>query len=224
MQLPAAGLAGCPRPSGWRARASASPYWKSNLPSVGARTHWTPRASTSTPGQRLLLMPDVYEELFASAGRNIHDYLDLRRMETNYRGLFFDDGLQFDMTTDLEVARRYRRGDRAGRERRPPALSRAGRPELPREPRKVRRAELPFGEGFLYPGQPGNAAGDARAQQAIQGRRAVFRRRPAQARVHLPEHVPRQFARGFARDSTRSSRTRSWPRASGTRWAASTRS
>ncbi len=53
-------------------------------------------------GPTLLLMPDVYEELFAAAGRNIHDYLDMRRMDTNYR-VFFDDGLQFDMTTDLDA-------------------------------------------------------------------------------------------------------------------------
>lgn len=53
-------------------------------------------------GPTLLLMPDVYQELFASAGRNIRDYLDLRRMDVNYR-VFFDDGLQFDMTTDLDA-------------------------------------------------------------------------------------------------------------------------
>jgi phytoene desaturase len=36
-------------------------------------------------GPSLLLMPDVYRELFAAAGRRIEDYVTLLPMEPNYR-------------------------------------------------------------------------------------------------------------------------------------------
>lgn len=50
-------------------------------------------------GPTLLLMPDVLEELFRDAGRDIHDYLDLRRMAPNYR-IQFGDGSTVEFSGD----------------------------------------------------------------------------------------------------------------------------
>jgi phytoene desaturase len=46
-------------------------------------------------GPTLLLMPDVVRRLFLDLGRNPDDYLDLRRLDPNYR-LHFPDGTSFD--------------------------------------------------------------------------------------------------------------------------------
>jgi phytoene desaturase len=51
-------------------------------------------------GPTLVLMPEVLEELFRSAGRKLSDYLRLRQLEPAYR-IFFADGRAFDMTHDL---------------------------------------------------------------------------------------------------------------------------
>lgn len=51
-------------------------------------------------GPSLLLMPDVYQELFASAGRKLEDYVKLLPMEPNYR-VHFADGAWFDASRDL---------------------------------------------------------------------------------------------------------------------------
>jgi diapolycopene oxygenase len=45
-------------------------------------------------------MPWVLEQLFESAGRNIHDYLTIERIEPQWR-TFFQDGTQIDLTSDL---------------------------------------------------------------------------------------------------------------------------
>lgn len=51
-------------------------------------------------GPTLLLMPDVYQELFASAGRRVEEYLDLMPMEPNYR-VHFADGAWFEASREL---------------------------------------------------------------------------------------------------------------------------
>lgn len=51
-------------------------------------------------GPSLLLMPDVYAELFACVGRRIEDYVELIPMEPNYR-VRFANGQQYDATRDI---------------------------------------------------------------------------------------------------------------------------
>lgn len=51
-------------------------------------------------GPTLVLMPEVLEGLFRSCGRNLTDYLTLKKLEPGYRVLF-SDGQHFDMTSDL---------------------------------------------------------------------------------------------------------------------------
>jgi phytoene desaturase len=53
-------------------------------------------------GPTLLLMPDVYREFFRSLGRDLHDFLDLRKLSPNYR-VRFGDGTTLDMTTDISA-------------------------------------------------------------------------------------------------------------------------
>lgn len=52
-------------------------------------------------GPTLLLMPDVVRRLFRDVGRNVDHYLDLRRLDPNYR-LHFPDGTSFDFTSDRQ--------------------------------------------------------------------------------------------------------------------------
>jgi phytoene desaturase len=51
-------------------------------------------------GPTLLLMPDVYQELFAAADRRMEDYVTLRRLDPNYR-VHLGDGRWFDASGDL---------------------------------------------------------------------------------------------------------------------------
>lgn len=51
-------------------------------------------------GPSLLLMPDVYRELFASVGRSIDDYVELTAVEPNYR-IHLPGDVSFEATRDL---------------------------------------------------------------------------------------------------------------------------
>ncbi len=51
-------------------------------------------------GPTLFLMPEVWEETFASLGEKMSDYLDLRRIDPTYK-VHFDDGLQLELTSDI---------------------------------------------------------------------------------------------------------------------------
>lgn len=51
-------------------------------------------------GPSLLLMPDVYQELFAAAGRSVEDYVTLLPMEPNYR-VHLAGGEWFEASRDL---------------------------------------------------------------------------------------------------------------------------
>ncbi|GIW10358.1 MAG: dehydrosqualene desaturase [Dehalococcoidia bacterium] len=64
-------------------------------------------------GPTLLLMVDVLHELFACAGRGLTDYLDLVRLQPNYR-VHFADGTFLDLTSDLpaQIAQLSRFTDR----------------------------------------------------------------------------------------------------------------
>ncbi|GIW05942.1 MAG: dehydrosqualene desaturase [Dehalococcoidia bacterium] len=58
------------------------------------------RGFTFDTGPTLLLMVDVLRELFASAGRRLDDYLDLVRLNPNYR-VHFADGSHLDLTGNV---------------------------------------------------------------------------------------------------------------------------
>ncbi|WP_210608374.1 phytoene desaturase family protein [Priestia flexa] len=51
-------------------------------------------------GPSILTMPWVLEQLFESAGKNVHDYMSIKRVEPQWR-TFFTDGTQIDLTSDL---------------------------------------------------------------------------------------------------------------------------
>jgi phytoene desaturase len=53
-------------------------------------------------GPTLFLIPQVFEETYASLGERMEDHLDLRRIDPTYR-FHFDDGSQLDLTADLTV-------------------------------------------------------------------------------------------------------------------------
>jgi diapolycopene oxygenase len=53
-------------------------------------------------GPTILTVPRVLERIFAEAGRNLHDYLDLRRLDPQWR-CFFDDGSRIDLMQDVEA-------------------------------------------------------------------------------------------------------------------------
>lgn len=52
-------------------------------------------------GPTILTVPRVLERIFAEAGRDLHDYLDLRRLDPQWR-CFFDDGSRIDLMQDVE--------------------------------------------------------------------------------------------------------------------------
>ncbi|WP_137791507.1 phytoene desaturase family protein [Bacillus sp. E(2018)] len=55
---------------------------------------------TFDTGPSILTMPWVLEQLFESAGKNIHDYINIERIEPQWR-TFFEDGTVIDVTSDL---------------------------------------------------------------------------------------------------------------------------
>ncbi len=51
-------------------------------------------------GPTLFLMPEVWEETFASLGEKMSDHLDLRRIDPTYK-VHFDDGLKLQLTSNI---------------------------------------------------------------------------------------------------------------------------
>lgn len=51
-------------------------------------------------GPTLFLMPEVWEDTFASLGERMSDHIDLRRIDPTYK-VHFDDGLQLELTSDI---------------------------------------------------------------------------------------------------------------------------
>ena len=51
-------------------------------------------------GPTLFLMPEIWEETFASLGEKMSDHLDLRRIDPTYK-VHFDDGLQLELTSNI---------------------------------------------------------------------------------------------------------------------------
>ncbi|WOI57744.1 phytoene desaturase family protein [Palleronia sp. LCG004] len=56
-------------------------------------------------GPTILTMPRVLERIFAEAGRDLSDYLDLRRLDPQWR-CFYEDGSVLDLADDRETMRR----------------------------------------------------------------------------------------------------------------------
>ena len=54
-------------------------------------------------GPTILTMPRVLERVFAEAGRDMADYLDLRRLDPQWR-CFYDDGTVLDLRDDMRQA------------------------------------------------------------------------------------------------------------------------
>ncbi len=51
-------------------------------------------------GPTILTVPRVLERIFSEAGRSVHDYMDLRRLDPQWR-CFFDDGTRIDLMQDV---------------------------------------------------------------------------------------------------------------------------
>src|SRR5512147_1689688 len=51
-------------------------------------------------GPTLFLMPEIWEETFASLGEKLSDHLDLKRIDPTYK-VHFDDGLQLALTSNI---------------------------------------------------------------------------------------------------------------------------
>lgn len=51
-------------------------------------------------GPTLFLMPEIWEETFASLGEKMSDHLDLKRIDPTYK-VHFDDGLRLELTSDI---------------------------------------------------------------------------------------------------------------------------
>ncbi|EIM25134.1 phytoene desaturase family protein [Microvirga lotononidis] len=68
-------------------------------------------------GPTILTVPRVLERIFAEAGRNLSDYLDLVRLDPQWR-CFFDDGTQIDLQENIdamaETMDRFAPGKNAG--------------------------------------------------------------------------------------------------------------
>jgi len=53
-------------------------------------------------GPTILIQPSVLRRIFAEAGRRLEDYLDMRRLDPQWR-CFFDDGLVLDLEANLQA-------------------------------------------------------------------------------------------------------------------------
>jgi phytoene desaturase len=57
---------------------------------------------TFDTGPTLITVPDLFEDLWASAGRDVHEYLDIRRLEPYYQ-IQFKDGKAFEYSGDPDA-------------------------------------------------------------------------------------------------------------------------
>jgi phytoene desaturase len=64
-------------------------------------------------GATLLMMPEVYERMFRDFGKEMHEVLDLVRMEPVYR-LKFPDGVTLDFSSDLRLMQEQLEAAEAG--------------------------------------------------------------------------------------------------------------
>ena len=53
-------------------------------------------------GPTILTVPRVLERIFEEAGRSVHDYMDLRRLDPQWR-CFFEDGSRIDLVEDVDA-------------------------------------------------------------------------------------------------------------------------
>jgi phytoene desaturase len=72
------------------------------LPECGGRAHIIEdRGFKFDTGPSFVLMPDFFEELFSSCGKNLSDYLDLQALDTSYK-IFYGDGTTLSVYRDSE--------------------------------------------------------------------------------------------------------------------------
>ncbi|MEE8630349.1 MAG: phytoene desaturase family protein [Methylobacterium ajmalii] len=68
-------------------------------------------------GPTILTVPRVLERIFAESGRSVHDYMDLRRLDPQWR-CFFDDGSRIDLMENVATMAaemdRFAPGQKAG--------------------------------------------------------------------------------------------------------------
>ncbi len=68
-------------------------------------------------GPTILTVPRVLERIFAESGRSVHDYMDLRRLDPQWR-CFFDDGSRIDLMENVSAMAaemdRFAPGQKAG--------------------------------------------------------------------------------------------------------------
>ena len=69
---------------------------------VGGRTRLVSKDGfTFDRGPTFFHYPEISEEIFSALGKDVHEELELIRLEPNYR-LIFGQGGQIDATTDME--------------------------------------------------------------------------------------------------------------------------
>ena len=96
----ARGWGAWPPRSAWRSSDTASPSSRRTAQAGGRCNRIEVDGFKFDTGPTLLLMPDVLAELFASAGRDVAQELDLRQLDPNYR-IFFHDGSDIDLSSNL---------------------------------------------------------------------------------------------------------------------------
>ena len=79
------------------------------LPEVGGRCRtWTSQGYSFDMGPSWYWMPDVFDDFFASFGRNTSDYYELRRLDPPYR-LFLENGRPLDIPDRVDVEALFER-------------------------------------------------------------------------------------------------------------------
>ena len=173
---------------------SPSPCWRRTRRSGGRANVREERGYRFDTGPSLLLMTDVYRELFAACGEDFDSLVPLIKMEPNYR-VHFGDGSTLEMSSDLTTMV-------ANLEKIEPGVAPGYYRFLEDASHKYRIGRKQFveknfaqGDGLLYGSSNfGAAQQTARAQGDVRARLAVLPGRPAAAGVLDAVHVPGHLA------------------------------
>ena len=209
--LSAPGWAGSPPPSAWPPGLEGYGLREECGPGRARRGN-SAGGYTWDAGPTLIMMPEILQELFVAAGRQIEDYLDLRRVDPYYR-VAFEEGGHLDLTGNLPaMVAQWRRsspepaGNTSGSSAMPQRLAR-GDPGIDHRA-AVQRHEGPPKPGVLasllrsrpFETVASEVAGSS-ARPSSGGPSPSRRRISARARTgrQRPTHDP--FRRGRARAS-----------------------
>ncbi len=94
-----AGLGGLSAAIGLAVRGWSVTVYDKNAQPGGRMSTLTVGGYTWDVGPTLIMLPEVLQALFRTAGRRLEDYLDLRRVEPYYR-VVFEEGRHLDLTGD----------------------------------------------------------------------------------------------------------------------------